>query len=103
MMNKYNSEIDNSIIQKDIDRIINRIFKLLPSREEGTDWETPLQNLIIELVGLNELFKDQLDFLPLISKMEGLKMLGTEEDFLDFRRTIFECLTLLTGIKKCLD
>jgi hypothetical protein len=49
---KYNIEFDNEAVKKNLDRITNQIFKLLPSREEGGDWETPLQNLILELTGL---------------------------------------------------
>ena len=41
MILKYDVEIQDEAIIKNIDRITNQIFKLLPSREEGGDWETP--------------------------------------------------------------
>lgn len=39
-------------------------------------------------------------FFPLISKLEGLYSLTEEEDFLCYRRTIFECLGLMNKIQK---
>lgn len=58
MIIKYNVEIDDNAIEKNLDRITNQIFKLLPNREEGGDWESPLQNLIIELTGMSRLVED---------------------------------------------
>ena len=55
MVIKYNLNIDNEAIKTNIDRLTNQIFKLLPGREEGSDWETPLQNIILEIVGMDRL------------------------------------------------
>ena len=102
MILKYDVEIQDEAIIKNIDRITNQIFKLLPNREEGGDWETPLQNLIIEIVGMNRMFVDHTDLFPLLCKLEALLTLTNEDDFLMFRKTIFECLGLMNGLKKCL-
>ena len=102
MVIKYNVEIQNEAILKNIDRITNQIFKLLPSREEGGDWMTPLESLIIEVAGMAELIKDHCDLFSLLCKMESLLNLTKEEDFLNYRKTIFECLGLMNGIKICL-
>ena len=99
MVIKYNVEIDNEAILKNVNRITNQIFKLLPSREEGGEWKVPLQNLIIEVAGMNELLLDQTILFSLLCKMEGLLNLDKEEDFLQFRKVIFECLGLLNNIK----
>lgn len=99
---KYNVEFGNDAIIKNIDRITNQIFKLLPSREEGGDWQTPLRNLILEIIGMKALWVDQVELFPLLCKMEALTSLTEEEDFIVFRKLIFECLSLLNGIKKCL-
>lgn len=102
MVFKYNLEFDNEAIIKNIDRITNQIFKLLPSREEGGDWEAPLQNLILEIVGMKALWIDQTELFPLLCRLEALLSLTEEDDFLAFRKLIFECLNLLNNIKKCL-
>lgn len=102
MILKYDADIQDEAIIKNIDRITNQIFKLLPNREEGGDWETPLQNLIIEIAGMDRLFIDHTDLFPLLCKLEALLALTEEDDFLMFRKTIFECLGLMNGLKKCL-
>jgi hypothetical protein len=103
MVLKYNIEIDNNAIIENIDRIINQIFKLLPLREEGGDWEAPLHNLILEVGGMNRLFCDQTILFSLLCKMESLTVLTEEEDYFAFRKMIFECLGLLKQLKLCLD
>ncbi len=105
MMIKYNIEIDNTTIEASLKRITNQIYKLLPNREEGLDWETPLITIMEELAGINRLLIDQQDILfPLLSKLEGLFTLIGEDDFFSYRRTIFECLNLMNSLMKaCQD
>ena len=102
MVLKYNIEIAEDAIIENIDRIINQIFKLLPFREEGGDWETPLHNLILEVGGMNKLLSDQTILFSLLCKMEALTVLTEEDDYLAFRKLIFECLGLLKQLKSCL-
>lgn len=105
MMIKYDIEISNEALCSNLKRITNQIYKLLPNREEGIDWETPLSTIMEELAGMNRLLFDQQDmFISLLSKLEGLFTLQEENDFFLYRRTIFECLSLVNGlIKKCQD
>lgn len=100
MMTKYDREIDNEIVITNLKRLINQTYKLLPNREEGIDWSTPLSTIIEEIAGMNALFNTELgpDTLSLLSKLEGLKELD-KEDFFSFRRTIFECLNLMNRVK----
>ena len=102
MIMKYDIDISIKAVEKNLDRITNRIFKLLPSREEGDDWQTPLKNLIVEIGGMSSLLYDQTDLLHLLCKLEGLLVLTEDTDFLVFRATIFECLGLINKIKQCL-
>ena len=99
-MNKYNLEVSNETINKSLKRIINLIYKLLPMREEGNDWEKPLETIIEELVGMNRLVIDlQPDLFPVICKLEGLFSLQDKQEMALYRRTIFECLSLLSKIE----
>lgn len=100
---KYNLEFDNDAIKRNLDRITNQIFKLLPCREEGGDWRTPLQNLILEIVGMKALQIDQTNLFSLLCRLEALLTLTDDSDFIYFRKLIFECLGLVGQIKKCLD
>ena len=96
---KYNFNIKDDIIRKDIKRIINQVYKLLPMREEHSEWEKPLETIMIELSGMQRLFEGQQElFFPLICKLEGLFTLIQEDDFQAYRRTIFECLGLLNSL-----
>lgn len=70
-------------------------------REEGIDWEKPLQTLIEQLVGMNRIFMSQSQqkiLFTLLCKLEGLFELTDGEDFLLYRRIIFECLGLLNSL-----
>ena len=71
MVIKYDVEINNEVIIKELKKITNLIYKLLPSREENIDWEKPLETIIEELAGMNRLLIDQHEILfPLLSKLE---------------------------------
>ena len=96
---KYGLEIDNAVIKKRIYKLINQIYKLLPMRQQGRDWQKPLQTLIEELSGMKRLINNQDDlFFLILCKMEGLFSLTTENDMSTYRRIIFECLSLLNTL-----
>lgn len=105
MLLKYNIEIDNKAICANLKRLTNQLYKLLPNREEGLDWEKPLITIMEEFAGISRLFCDQQSLLfSLLSKLEGLFTLNKPEDFLTYRRVIFECLGLIGElIKVCQD
>lgn len=66
-------------------------------REHEEDWSKQLNTVLLEIIGLNEIFVGPF-FLPLISKLEGLKIQEVSFDF--YRKTIFECISILQGIVK---
>lgn len=94
-------KIQDSAIQFNIRRVINQVYKLLPMREEGQDWEKPLQTLIEQLSGMKRLIAGQDDlFFLILCKMEGLFSLSAEKDMSLYRRVIFQCLGLLNRLEK---
>lgn len=96
---KYNIDINNKAIKDNLKRLTNQIYKLLPNREEGMDWTKPLSTIIEEFTGMNELFLDYHEiFFSLLCKLEGLFLLKEQNDFLFFRKTIFECLGLVNKL-----
>ena len=100
MLIKYNIEIDTTAIQANIKRLTNQIYKLLPNREEEADWQTPLTTIIEEISGMNRLLEGRQETLfVLLCKLEGLFILTEEKDFFSYRRTIFECLNLMSTLK----
>lgn len=100
MNTKYNLTVSEETVRKSIKRIVNLTYKLLPTREEGGDWKKPLETIIEELVGMNDLFLDQQDkIFVIICKLQGIFNLTEKDDFQLYRRTIFECLSLLNGLE----
>lgn len=102
MILKYNVNIEEQTIHNRLQNLINQIYKLLPSREEGADWEKPLQTVLEELAGMQRLMNCGYSeiFFPLLNKLEGLYSLVEDDDFLCYRRTIFECLGLMNDLQK---
>lgn len=102
MMTSYDVEFDAEAVKQNLTRIGNQIFKLLPMREENQDWEKPLQTILVELIGMSKLFPESVDLLSLISKLKALEDYTdeNEENFMIFRRTIFECCNLIDKVKE---
>ena len=87
-MTKYNFDIDNNLINTNINRLTNQIWKLIPMRENEEDW-------LSQLNSLGQIFNDS-QYLILLSKLEGLK--NIEIEFPIYRKTVFEAITLLRGL-----
>lgn len=92
MVDKYDIGFDDEVIKKDVQRLTNQLWKLIPMREHEEDWYKQLDTVIIEIAGLNEIFMGPV-FLQLLSKLEGLKV--KESSFELYRKTIFESISLL--------
>ena len=98
MITRYENEIDNAAIKSNLERIGNQVYKALCLREEDKEWVKPLETLSIELLGMADLFPDQKNILSLACKVQGLAA-DDSIDFLLYRRTIFECCSLVSKIK----
>ena len=95
-MTKYGFFINNDDVQRDIKRLTNQLWKLIPMREHQENWQGQLDTLIIELVGLSRVLYKNEQFLILLSKLEGLK--NSEVEFKLYRKTVFETMSLLKEI-----
>ena len=103
MIIKYNANIEDNAIQANLKRLTNQTYKLLPNREENIDWEKPLSTIIEEFAGMDSLLIAEHEILfSLLCKLEGLFTLTEPDDFMLFRRTIFECLGLINYLKKAI-
>lgn len=97
---KYLFNMDDKVVNADINRLTNQLWKLIPMRENNENWRSQLDTVILEIVGLNEIFSLSLSFLILISKLEGLR--NSDTDFLIYRKTVFESISLLRELNsKC--
>ena len=62
-MTKYDFDFSLEAIRKDVIRLTNQIWKLIPMREHEEDWKKQLDTVIIEIAGLNEIFIYEPQFL----------------------------------------
>jgi hypothetical protein len=91
-MTKYDFDFTIEVIEKNVRRLTNQLWKLIPMREHNEDWPKQLDTVVLEIAGMNEIFiKPQ--FLQLLCKLEGLRAQETEFEL--YRKTIFECISLL--------
>lgn len=97
VITKYNFPLEEEQVKAIIKRLTNQLWKLIPMRENDEDWQKQVNSTIIEIAGLNEIFGQVPQFLLLLSKLEGI--LQVETAFEVYRKTVFECITLLHEIK----
>ena len=97
-MTKYDFDFPIEIIEKNIMRLTNQIWKLIPMKEHDENWKKQLDTVIIEIAGLNEIFIECPQFLQILSKLEGLKV-AEDIDFSLYRKTVFEIISLIQEVK----
>ena len=85
-------------MQKNVTRLTNQLWKLIPMKEHEEDWQKQLDTVILEIVGLNEILILTPSLLTLLSKLEGLKI--SEVPFTLYRKTVFEAISLLQVINR---
>lgn len=95
-MTKYGIDMSIANVAVDINRLTNQLWKLIPMRENEENWQNHLETVIVELIGLNEIFNFDERFLILLSKLEGIRI-GDIEFFI-YRKTVFESISLLREI-----
>lgn len=80
------------------DKLKDKLYGLLGEREKRGEWEKFLGTIEIELMGLeNELAS--INYYQLRAKISSLRYLR----FSYFRKTIFECMNLITSIYDSID
>ena len=93
MITKYGFNFSEEEIKKEVIRLTNQLWKLIPMRENNEAWDKQLDTVIIDIAGKDEIFLHNSQFLQLLSKLEGLRI--TDVEFSLYRKTIFECINLL--------
>jgi hypothetical protein len=93
---KYDNQLPDESIQSYCNPyLVSRIYKLLPLKEEKLDWQKYLCNLNLELLGAEEIYLKNTYFLSLVHKLESLNLLDSHDEF---RRMIFECISVAKTI-----
>ena len=72
-------------------RLKNKLFGLLCEFEKNGEWESFLDSITIELMGIPE-EERSINYLTLMHKISTLRYLKYEY----FRKTIFDCMNLIS-------
>lgn len=80
-------------MQRNIMRLTNQLWKLIPMKEHEENWQKQLDTVILEITGLNEILILNPVLTSLLSKLEGLRVMDIE--FVLYRKTVFEAINLL--------
>lgn len=80
-------------MQKNVMRLTNQLWKLIPMKEHEEDWQKQLDTVVLEIAGLKEIFILTPCLVSLLSKLEGLRVV--EVPFTLYRKTVFESISLL--------
>lgn len=99
MTDKYGINFPAETREQDFVRLVNQLWKLIPMREHDEDWVNHLSIVIEEISGLVEIYKDKVEGLILLSKLEGLTS-NVCADFMIYRKTVFKCIDLLGKVIK---
>ncbi len=63
MDNNLYINFNKDLIEKNVTRLINQLWKLIPMRENNEDWKKQLNTVIIEIAGLGEVLNQDPQFL----------------------------------------
>jgi hypothetical protein len=86
------TEVIPEVMEGYKNRLKNKLYSLLCAREEGAEWEMFLDSILLELEGVP--VEDRgINFLVLYYKTSSLR----HADYKWFRKTIFDCMSLLSG------
>lgn len=96
-MTKYNFDFSIEVIEVEVRRLTNQIWKLIPMKENEEDYQKQLDTVIIEIAGLGEIYPQDSHFLQALAKLEGLRV--QEVDFWNYRKTVFETINLIQEFK----
>ena len=102
MIIKYEADIPNELFNKNITRLTNQLWKLIPMREHEEDWKKQLNTVIVEIAGMNELLIYKSEGFQLLTKLEGMSQIE-DMSFDLYRKTVFECISLLQEIRNGLQ
>jgi hypothetical protein len=99
MITKY-GEMDDDLLINYLKRLIGKVFKVIPLKEERSDTLLPyIQSLLRELAGSKELVDALNNDGEILSIMGTLENLLVEEDKKIIKSDIFKCIAIIKRIQ----
>lgn len=56
LLTKYDFEFNKEVINTNVRRLTNQLWKLIPMREHNENWSKQLETVTLEIAGMNEIF-----------------------------------------------
>lgn len=56
LLTKYDFEFNQEVINTNVRRLTNQLWKLIPMREHNENWSKQLETVTLEIAGMNEIF-----------------------------------------------
>ena len=101
MVSKYGDNINEEVLSEYFRILINRIFKILPLRQEHIlTLDRYVDNLIIELSGGENFLLNQGIYIELINNLEVFHDLT---EVRDIKKQVFRCIDICNKIIKKLE
>lgn len=98
MITKYGMEITSNMLEQYLDRLIGRVFKLLPLWEENKEYFANNQtSLVQELCGGESLILYCGFYIELINKLQALSEID-EHKYI--KKHVRECIDIIYTLKK---
>jgi hypothetical protein len=63
LLTKYDFLFSSEDVEKNVKRLTNQLWKLIPMRENDENWRKQLDTVRLEVAGLNEIFLSYPQFL----------------------------------------
>jgi uncharacterized membrane protein len=94
---KYGGELNQTEVVEYLDRLVGRVYKLLPIRENSeSDFLNNHKSLMEELAGGERLLHGYGIYVELLNKLESLPVLTEHKQF---RKSILESIDIIPKIK----
>ena len=74
-------------------KLVGKIYRLLPLREEKKDWQSYLDGLLIELIGAKDLFADSYELGIVLANLNGLRITNTA--FHLYRKIVLDSISIV--------
>lgn len=97
MKTKYGAEIDSETMVEYFQLLINKIFKLLPMKEQNIlTLDDYTYSILQEIAGGNKLILNDKYFVELLCNLENLSEI--KGDYKKYRSQIFKCINICQKI-----
>lgn len=99
-MNTKYGELNDDLLNKYFDRLVSKVFKLLPLKEEeNPTLSSYLESLILELYGGKELINHLQENPEYLTLLMSLESLNSVNNMIMYKKEIFKCINIIKKLQ----